>query len=554
MGLTVIDYYGKQISKCGYCKGIQCSVGHGMHTYQMTPQDYQDLIDRGWRRSGHYCYKQDNKMTCCPCYTIKCDALEFKLTKSHKKILKRMTRFLRDGKKEASESRGFHSKNDEGVFDKDQAGEDGARGGIREEVHEPNIPLKNINLEAAGKANKNRQKYLTNEEKVTRTLYEASQLLDIKSIDSVKDMDTSQSTYNGMNPPCKKAKQMRLERKIAKQAAKGLMSETGGATTTKKSPKNAEKSLKDFIDDVTNADRHKLRIVLVPSSKNNYTERAFDLFCKYQLTVHNDTPDRLTPKRLQRFCYNSPLKLNIIHVNSKQFEETLMHSYALYEKYQTFVHNDRPNNVREYLDFLQRSPLKHCKPEDGPPLGFGSFHQQYWLDDQLIAVAVLDILPHCVSSVYFFYDPDYSFLSLGTYSSLREIELVQQLANSVSSLRYYYMGFYIHSCPKMRYKGKLCPSYLLCPETFTWHLLTDEIRSKLNAQKYQRFNPEVLARDVDEFLETDINNVLLLVDQNTCVTYRDYIQITDEDDRSTIMEYGKLVGKSLAHRIVYIKM
>lgn len=29
MGLTVIDYYGKQISKCGYCKGIQCSISHG---------------------------------------------------------------------------------------------------------------------------------------------------------------------------------------------------------------------------------------------------------------------------------------------------------------------------------------------------------------------------------------------------------------------------------------------------------------------------------------------------------------------------------------------
>ena len=39
--------------------------------------------------------------------------------------------------------------------------------------------------------------------------------------------------------------------------------------------------------------------------------------------------------------------------------------------------------------------------------------------DKLIAVGVLDILPRCVSSVYFFYDPDYSFLSLGVYSALR---------------------------------------------------------------------------------------------------------------------------------------
>lgn len=63
--------------------------------------------------------------------------------------------------------------------------------------------------------------------------------------------------------------------------------------------------------------------------------------------------------------------------------------------------------------------LQNEKPADGPEMGYGSFHQQYWLDDKLIAVGVIDILPGSVSSVYFFYDPEYSFLSLGTYGSLR---------------------------------------------------------------------------------------------------------------------------------------
>jgi len=38
----------------------------------MTVQDYQDLIDRGWRRSGKYCYKPTVHVTCCPMYTIRC--------------------------------------------------------------------------------------------------------------------------------------------------------------------------------------------------------------------------------------------------------------------------------------------------------------------------------------------------------------------------------------------------------------------------------------------------------------------------------------------------
>lgn len=61
------------------------------------------------------------------------------------------------------------------------------------------------------------------------------------------------------------------------------------------------------------------------------------------------------------------------------------------------------------------------RPADGsgPPQGYGSFHQQYWLDDKLVAVGVIDILPRCVSSVYFYYDPDFADLTLGTFGSLR---------------------------------------------------------------------------------------------------------------------------------------
>lgn len=245
----------------------------------------------------------------------------------------------------------------------------------------------------------------------------------------------------------------------------------------------------------------------------------------------------------------------MIPVSSKQFPATLKESYELYERYQRTIHNDPPEGLMEYLGFLQRSPLQHTKSMTGPPCGYGSFHQQYWLDDKLIAVGVIDILPLCVSSVYFFYDPDYSFLSLGTYGSLREIEFVQQLLETVPSLKYYYMGYYIHSCPKMRYKGKLDPSYLLCPETYTWNLLTNEIRQKLDIQKYQRLNGEPEANDEDDFLEAHLDLVMLLVENNTCVTYREYIQITGEDDdRESILEYGKLVGRTCAHRMLYVKV
>lgn len=46
---------------------------------------------------------------------------------------------------------------------------------------------------------------------------------------------------------------------------------------------------------------------------------------------------------------------------------------------------------------------------------------KYYLDDELIAVGVVDLLPESVSSVYFFYDPAYKKYSLGVYGVLSEI-------------------------------------------------------------------------------------------------------------------------------------
>ena len=36
---------------CGYCKGNE-AVSQGMYIDKLTLEDYQDLLDQGWRRSG----------------------------------------------------------------------------------------------------------------------------------------------------------------------------------------------------------------------------------------------------------------------------------------------------------------------------------------------------------------------------------------------------------------------------------------------------------------------------------------------------------------------
>lgn len=105
---------------------------------------------------------------------------------------------------------------------------------------------------------------------------------------------------------------------------------------------------------------------------------------------------------------------------------------------------------------------------------YGGFHHHYLLDGRLIAVGVVDILPSCLSSVYLFYLPEYDFLNLGTVTAVKEIEWMQRrLTPNHPQLKYYYMGYYIHSCAKMRYKAKFAPSDLLCPVRCTWHPLAE---------------------------------------------------------------------------------
>lgn len=67
-------------------------------------------------------------------------------------------------------------------------------------------------------------------------------------------------------------------------------------------------------------------------------------------------------------------------------------------------------------------------------------------------------------SVYLIYSAKMEEHSPGKLSALKEIALAQEMARyGAPGMGYLYMGFYIHSCQKMRYKGQYAPSYLLEP-------------------------------------------------------------------------------------------
>ena len=150
-------------------------------------------------------------------------------------------------------------------------------------------------------------------------------------------------------------------------------------------------------------------------------------------------------------------------------------------KYQTQIHKDpewrwSESSFKRFLcSGLDRKILK----VKGKTMKLGSYHMTYRLDGKLVAVGVLDLLPHSVSSVYLFYDPSYQEWDWGKIGALHEIALALE-----KGYEYYYMGYYIHSCTKMRYKGRFEPSYILDPKSLEWNLLDDDYRKKLDERKY----------------------------------------------------------------------
>jgi arginine-tRNA-protein transferase len=92
----------------------------------------------------------------------------------------------------------------------------------------------------------------------------------------------------------------------------------------------------------------------------------------------------------------------------------------------------------------------------------------YYLDDRLIGVGYVDVLPGVpgmtvsgeplrggLSAIYFYYDPDEKARSLGTWNVLCAIdETVRR------GLPFTYLGYYVEGCRSLEYKGRFAPNQL----------------------------------------------------------------------------------------------
>jgi len=488
--LSIVEYFAEHSGyKCGYCGTEDTNYSHGMWAHTLTTRDYQDLIDRGWRRSGQYCYKPTMERTCCPLYTIKCDAPSFKPSKSQKKVVKKFVNYI------------LHDKKPSG-YDKDdsEAEMKPAPGGNEDtEEIEKKVHLKDVDGIFSQEKESKVDVKLKSEEKICEAEGSSVQSRDMKPSKSVATV--SQPAGKDPEKPVQgKAKMRRLEKWRAKHPGDAVVS---------MEDKNKEKSIEDLLKPLETEKakaQHKWEVKLVRADSedpefNSSMAETVKLYQKYQRIIHNDSPDKCTEKQFQRFLCNSPLRSAGVE---------------------------------------------------------GSYHYQYCLDDKIVAVGVLDVLPVCVSSVYLFYDPDYSFLSLGTLTSLLEISLVRQLSSAHPAITNYYLGFYIHTCVKMRYKGRYSPSYLLCPQTYRWQPI-EASKILLDKSSYSRLDPDPSNTDRETVAASSLGEVGVLCSRQA-VNYRIFQMLLEQDDqeeerdREEVLEYAGLVGNTVSKRMLLYRV
>jgi len=265
-------------------------------------------------------------------------------------------------------------------------------------------------------------------------------------------------------------------------------------------------------------------------------------------TLEELTSPHFPPESRHRF----EIRLVNAQTSDPQFNESYLESYNVYKKYQMVIHKDSPSkcNIGQFKRFLCNSSLLQ---EEGEKT-FGAFHQQYVVDGRIIAVGVMDVLPHCISSVYLYYDPDYAFLSPGTLTSLFEIAFTRQLQKEkCSALKYYYMGFYIHSCPKMRYKAKYYPSWLLCPKTYDWVPIKTSLLLLDKAKYAVLKQPEVEdGPALPPPMSHSLINLTGVLYGNRAMIFEFYrsLSTVEEAELQEVQEYMSLVGEVLSKRIL----
>ncbi len=148
--------------------------------------------------------------------------------------------------------------------------------------------------------------------------------------------------------------------------------------------------------------------------------------------------DQFIPNKNQKRCLKKNQHTSVI-VKPAQFEQAHYDMYMRYQKHRHQAGGMADSSEDDYINFLSSD---WCN----------TLFVEFSIDDELAAIAIVDLLDNALSAVYTFFEPEFSSYSLGTYAVLWQINHAKEM-----NLAFVYMGFWIKDCRKMSYKTQYQP-------------------------------------------------------------------------------------------------
>lgn len=449
-----------------------------------------------------------NVETCCPNYPIQCNAIEYQLTRSQRKCIENFNLYLVDGLTKYERP---GSKQTNCIC----YGSGGQTCGKDCEIIQPS-------LETLEQSKKARQR---------RLLASCMQKMRLHKI-------TFDAAYSMVVGRYRKRQDIkRSNRKASENVIETYMFPT-------------KSNLTNGGDDFKPMHKLEIKLAHVESLTTDQLDEEHRMMLAYQEAIHHEKREDWTFDRFHEFLVETPLIT--VPIKDRDYVKEFQQASGSFCKQVV-------NNPESFI-LAKPTQLPTC---------YGTYHCCYYIDGALAAVGVLDFLPGCLTTVYFFYDPKFAHLNLGTYSALYEISIVRQMhehfapqfSGQVDDFLYYHLGFYVPTCKKMSYKTTFKPSYMLCSETWQY-VPTDACMKLLQDRKYARFcaDPRIQIEEISlEMCHEIIMNVPDLSNRgheiSTFGEYYDWIQRELNPAAEVIArfmkEYAKHMGRPLIYRIRY---
>lgn len=145
------------------------------------------------------------------------------------------------------------------------------------------------------------------------------------------------------------------------------------------------------------------------------------------------------PSRAQRRAKEKGDACIRVHVGPLEVDDQRVALYLKHERERGLSHDEFSIDAEAYRRFLVESCVE-------------AFELRYFVDEQLVAVAIVDRGERALSAVYTFWDPAHAALSLGTYSILSQLALAKAMG-----LQWVYLGLAVAQNPSMAYKLRFFP-------------------------------------------------------------------------------------------------